>query len=581
VIGKGTEEKRHRYFDPALHRKSTSIISIDGTSIILTALKWWICSLLKIVGHVYSAIRYFHSTREIARGFGKNMEIPNRPFHKQRALANLLNSIRVPTRGDAVMTVLRRCVIHLLALSFLVVPGLASKSIAQRSDSSATTEVAPPAGSNTPDDVDHGAGGGVVLPGETGMARQMPDIGLLFPEEFRKQKHFVLYDYQWICLLVLIFLGFVADRLVRWVLCTLTKTWLKFTGDKQVETAEWKLWKPLGLLAQVLVWYAGTELLGLPEIVQTVLLYGLKLFAIVAAVWTAFLVIDLIAAYLAKKALGTATKFDDLLVPLVSKSLKVFVLCMGLVTCAQAFNLPIAGLLGGLGIGGAAIAFASKDAIANLFGSVTVLTDRPFEIGDWIKTEGIEGTVESVGFRSSRIRTFYNSLITLPNSRLTTAIVDNMGTRKYRRITATLGVQYDTSPEQIDAFCEAIRELIRRHPYTRKDYYHVYLNGFSDSSLDIMLYCFVECPDWSVELREKHRLFIDIIRLAKGLGISFAFPTRTLHLYQEEHASGTAPVDLAQADRAGQKLAAETAGPLLSVEQRPGGVEFRGPTPME
>jgi MscS family membrane protein len=402
----------------------------------------------------------------------------------------------------------------------------------------------------------------------------------LFPDSFQR-KHFFLRNDQWICLLVLIFLGFLADSLVRFSLHNLSKTWFKLTGDKQVATAEWKLWKPMGLLTQALVWYGGTMLLGLPDFVQTVLLYGLKVFAIVAAVWTGFLVIDLISAFLARKALGTDTKFDDLLIPLVSKSLKLFAVCIGAITCAQTFNLPLAGLLGGLGIGGAAIAFASKDAIANLFGSVTVLTDRPFEIGDWIKTEDVEGTVESVGFRSSRIRTFYNSLITLPNCRLTTAIVDNMGRRRYRRITATLGIQYDTNPEQIEAFCEGIRELIRRHPYTRKDYYHVYLNGFSDSSLDVMLYCFVECPDWAVELREKHRLFVDIIKLAEKLGVSFAFPTRTLHLYQEEIPSGKPPLDLADPALAAQRLAATIAGPLPAPEDRPGGVEFRGPTPVD
>lgn len=409
---------------------------------------------------------------------------------------------------------------------------------------------------------------------------KLPDVGQWFPAEFRKQRHFILYDYQWICLLAVIFLGFVADRLVRWSLFLLTKTWLMVRGDAQSEAAEWKLWRPVGLLVQALVWYGGTEVLGLPEMFQNVLLLGLKLFAIVASVWTAFLLIDIIVGYLAKKALGTDTKFDDLLIPLVSKTLKVFVLCMGAITCAQAFNLPLAGLLGGLGIGGAAIAFASKDAISNLFGSVTVLTDRPFEIGDWIKTEGVEGTVESVGFRSSRIRTFYNSQVTLPNSLLTTAVVDNMGRRQYRRITATLGLQYDTTPEQIDAFCEGIRELIRRHPYTRKDYYHVYLNGFGENSLDIMLYCFLECPDWSVELREKHRLYVDIMKLAESLGVSFAFPTRTLHLYQEEHGV-MAEKDLSQPTQAGQRLAAKIAGSLASPQQRPGRVVFRGPTPFE
>jgi MscS family membrane protein len=162
------------------------------------------------------------------------------------------------------------------------------------------------------------------------------------------------------------------------------------------------------------------------------------------------------------------------------------------------------------------------------------LIDRPFQIGDWVTIGAADGTVESVGVRSTRIRTFYNSLITIPNSQLINATIDNWGARKFRRITCTIGIAYDTPPEKIDAFCEAIREIIRQHPYTRKDYFHVYLNEFSNSSLGILLYAFVQTPDWSTELREKHRLYNDIIRVAKSLKIEFAFPTQTVYLRNEE-----------------------------------------------
>ena len=199
------------------------------------------------------------------------------------------------------------------------------------------------------------------------------------------------------------------------------------------------------------------------------------------------------------------------------------------------FQLDVTALIGGLGIGGAALAFASQDTLSNLFGSLTVLADRPFEIGDWIVSDGVEGTVENVGMRSTRVRTFYNSVVVLPNSRLTTAIVDNMGKREFRRFTTKVGVQYDTTPEQLDAFCEAIREVIRRHPYTRKDYFQVYVNDLSASSIDILLYMFFECNDWPTELRERHRLLTDIMRVAQILGIQFAFPTQTLHLFREEN----------------------------------------------
>jgi MscS family membrane protein len=406
-------------------------------------------------------------------------------------------------------------------------------------------------------------------------ARRPPAVWLADQFPGYRETHFLIPDYQLICLSLLIFVGFAADLLTRGVLRVLTRAWFKYHGEELPEQR--RVWKPIGLLMQALVWYGGTKLVGLPLFALGVLLIGLKFFTVVAAVWTGFYLIDLLAAVVAKQASRTESKFDDLLVPLISKSLKAIAICVGILTCAQAFELPIAGLLGGLGLGGMAIAFASQDAVSNLFGSITVLLDRPFEVGDWVITEDIEGSVETVGFRSTRIRTFYNSLITLPNSRLTTAVVDNMGRRRFRRVKTTLGIQYDSSPQQIDAFCEGVRELIRRHPYTRKDYYHVYLNDFNASSLDILLYCFLECPDWAVELRERHRLFVDILQLADSLGVSFAFPTRTVHMLEQ----GLPPQSELGSDAL---LAGQTSAARISAarSREPlGPVRFDGPTPLE
>ena len=109
------------------------------------------------------------------------------------------------------------------------------------------------------------------------------------------------------------------------------------------------------------------------------------------------------------------------------------------------------------------------------------------------------------------------------------AVVDNYGRRKYRRWSTHLNIAYHTTPEQIDAFCEGIREIIRLHPYTRKDYYQVWMHKFGPHSLDILLYVFFETPDWNTELRERHRLSLDIMRLADRLNVEFAFPTQTIH----------------------------------------------------
>ncbi len=206
-----------------------------------------------------------------------------------------------------------------------------------------------------------------------------------------------------------------------------------------------------------------------------------------------------------------------------------------IVFIADNLNIDITGLLAGLGLGGLAFALAAKDMVQNLFGSITVLLDRTFSVGDWIIVDGVEGAVERMGFRSTRIRTFYNFLVTMPNSRFITAKVDNMGERRYRRYKARFGLAYDTPPERIEAFCEALRELVRRHPYMRKDYFQVYLNDLGASWLEVLVYVFWEAPDWGTELRERHRFLLDCLRVARELGVEYAFPTQTLYLRNEDY----------------------------------------------
>ncbi len=379
-----------------------------------------------------------------------------------------------------------------------------------------------------------------------------------FPESLHST-HFLIADYIWILLAGVVALGFLADALVGFLAINVSQHLFGIVRTDEKDAAVRQLWKPFGLLLQALVWYYGTSQIGIPTWTTNYLSTGLRFFAVFAGIWVFFRLIDFVSDYLARRASATASKFDDLLIPLITTIAKVLSTVVGLLICAETFSLNVNTLLGGLGIGGMALALASKDAVSNLFGSFTVLIDRPFEIGDWVITEDVEGTVEMVGFRSTRIRTFYNSVVTLPNSRLTTAIVDNMGRRRYRRVKTTLGLQYRTTPEQMDAFCEGIRELIRRNPSTRKDYFHVYFNGFNDSSLDVMLYFFLRVPDWATELREKHKLFLEILQLAQELNVDFAFPTRTLHMHPETEPPAPHALDSDDAELFGRESAARIA----------------------
>jgi MscS family membrane protein len=360
-------------------------------------------------------------------------------------------------------------------------------------------------------------------------------LAQLMPNSLKGGPILGLYYWQWLTLAMLILLGVAIDQLIRTVTHGLIVARMSQSQQDEQKTELAKTVRPFGFVAGGVLVMLGLTLVGLPDLAYRFLHGAAAVFTVLAGILAAWKLIDLIASIAFRKAEKSKTKFDDILVPMVAKAAKIFAVAIGIVYGAQALNLPIVPLLGSLGIGSLAFAFAAKDTIENFFGSVAVILDRPFEVGDWVVIGDTEGTVEELGFRSTRIRTFYNSQITVPNATLVRATVDNYGRRKYRRWKTHVGVQYDTPPDKLIAFTGGIRELVRQHPYTRKDYFQVWMHQWSASSMDILLYIFFEVPDWSTELRERERMFIDIVRLADKLGVQFAFPTQTVHLYKEEH----------------------------------------------
>ncbi len=388
---------------------------------------------------------------------------------------------------------------------------------------------------------------------------------------------FILEYWQWLGIFIVIIVGSIADKVVAWFLARNVNKWKQ--GHDAYKEIENTILRPLGLMAMALIWWFLLGMLGLPDTALAILSVAVKLLVSLSAIWSAFRLVDIVNVLLMRKALATNNRFDDLLVPMVSKSLKVFVVVMGVIFSADNLNIDVTSLLAGLGLGGLAFALAAKDLLGNFFGSLTVLLDRPFQIGDWVVIGDVEGSVETVGFRSTRIRTFYNSLITLPNAILTNTKIDNMGARRYRRMTTKLGLTYDTEPEKIDAFCEGVRALIQLHPYMRKDYYQVYFNEYNSASLDILVYVFWETPDWNMELRERHRFLLDILRLAKQLDVEFAYPTQTLYLKQHQESpfsprEYSPTMSESDAFAQGQKEARSIVGSTTGFDVKPGPVHF-------
>ena len=395
--------------------------------------------------------------------------------------------------------------------------------------------------------------------------------------------------WQWLALAAVIAIGIVVGHLVRFALAPLLRALIRRLRTKAPIESQRRLLRPLGLTARGVTWLLLLALIGFEGDVESVLLAACRAFTVLAGTWTAWRLVDLVADAAVEYSERTANTLDNVLVPLLGKTAKTFIVAFGLIYTAQSLHVNVVPLITGLGIGGLAFAFAAKDTVENLFGSVAVILDRPFEIGDWVEIGDVEGTVEDLGFRSTRVRTFYNSQVTVPNSHLVSATVDNYGRRRYRRWKTTLGIEYGTPPTQVLAFTEGIRALVRHHPHTRKDYYQVWANDFNASSIDVLLYVFFEVPDWSTELRERERLLVDIMRLAESLGVGFAFPTRSVHLIQDGDARPDEDAGQAgsgrpagSTDEEALRSGAAAAERLVELQpwrkQPPGPVTFPAPT---
>jgi MscS family membrane protein len=299
---------------------------------------------------------------------------------------------------------------------------------------------------------------------------------------------------------------------------------------------------PVGLVVVILGFYIAFRILaaGHLELSQTASLVFKALVTLLVA-WMVFKLVDAVAVGFQEYAARTETPLDDQLIPLLRKASKVFVGILAFVLTAQNLGYSVSGLLAGLGIGGLAFALAAKDTVANLFGSVMILIDRPFRIGDWVTLEGADGVVEEIGLRSTRIRTFAKTVVSIPNQALANATVENHSLMPKRRVKMTIGVTYDTKPDQMRQALQRIREYLEQHPGIHQEFKMVKFTDFGDSSLNIFLYYFTVSTDWSKHLSLRQEINLAIMDILEETGLAVAFPTRTVHLVGHEDGKRAEP----------------------------------------
>jgi len=225
-------------------------------------------------------------------------------------------------------------------------------------------------------------------------------------------------------------------------------------------------------------------------------------------------------------------RIEKQLAPILSKLFLSVIWFLGFLHILTIFGVRPATVIAGASIGGLALAFAAQDSLKNFLGTIVIFLDKPFHIGDWVAINELEGEVESVGVRSTRIRAADTTLHQIPNSVISEANINNKGLRTHRRYTTELGIRYDTPPKLVRAFTKGIKEIIKTHPGTDSENYNVEFSSFGDSALLILVNVYFTKLEWGDEEAARNILNLAIIELASELGVDFAFPSSTLMIEQ-------------------------------------------------
>ncbi len=245
-----------------------------------------------------------------------------------------------------------------------------------------------------------------------------------------------------------------------------------------------------------------------------------------------FRTVDILTAYLAEQVKHTRSKLDDMLVPVLGKIIKISTVIVTVLFILNNFGINITSLITGLGIGGIAIAMAAQNTLKDFFGAIALFVDRPFSIGDRVVVDGVDGPIEKIGLRSTRIRTLDGTLVTIPNSKMADATINNMQKRPTIKTVSTIGVTYNTSVEKMCKAIELIREAMKNHDGT--DNYWVYWNEYGPYSLNILTIHWCKYLQYEKYLQCVQDINFKIKEAFEKEGIEFAFPSQTLYVQNQD-----------------------------------------------
>ncbi len=332
--------------------------------------------------------------------------------------------------------------------------------------------------------------------------------------------------------LVYIFLAFYVSKLLDY----LTRVWLRKLAEKTQTKFDDLLLEllngPVKVVAFIIFLRIGLDIFDWPEVVQVVLAKGFTIIVAISLTYMVLKFIDLIMGYWRQRAAAKEDEaFNKQLFPIIRKSLKVFVIAIAALVTLDNIGVNITAAIASLSIGGLAVGLAAQDTLANLFGAVAVFLDKPFRVGDRIQLDGIDGVVESIGLRSTRVRNLDGHLITVPNKTMGNAAITNVTLRPNIRTLMNLSVTYSTPAAKVSRAVDILNEIYKGHEMTQDVW--ISFNKFADASLNIFIIHWWKGTVFKDYLDGMQKLNLTIKERFDAEKIEFAFPTQTLYVKQD------------------------------------------------
>jgi MscS family membrane protein len=338
--------------------------------------------------------------------------------------------------------------------------------------------------------------------------------------------------WKYLASLIYIVLAFYVAKLVDLVVGVWLKRWAAKTETKYDDLVLELLRGPVKVVAFVIFLHIGLGVFDWPARAQVILSKALLVVVACSITYVALKVVDMLLCVWRDRHSSVEDKlFADHLFPVIRKVAKIALVIAAAMLTADNLNIRVTSLLAGLSIGGLALGLAAQDTVANLFGAVAIFLDKPFRIGDRIKMENVEGTVETIGLRSTRLRSLDGHLVTIPNKTVGNAIITNITRRPTIRTEMNLGIAYNTPTEKVQRATAILEEVFHTHPKTSD--LIISFNKFGDSALNLLVVHVWRGTDVKEHFAALQQLNLQIKERFSAEKIEFAFPSQTIYLKQQ------------------------------------------------